>query len=973
MANLTLPLSQAFSRAVAAYNAGKLVEAEQLCQQIINVQPDLFDALHLLAVVQSGLGKKDMALASYDRALTVRPDHAEVLSNRGNTLHELKRYKEAVASYDRALIARPDLAEALYNRGNTLHDLQRYEEALASYDRTLIVRPHLAEALYNRGNTLKELKRFEEALASYDRALAVRPDYADALFNRGNTLQELKRYEEAMASYDRALSVRPHFAEAYYNRGITLHELKRFEEALASYNSALTVRPDHADALFNRGNTLHELKRHEEALASYDRALSVRPHFAEALYNRGNTLRELKRYEEALPSYDRALTVRPDYAEALSNRGNTLHELNRYEEALASYESALTMRPDLAALYNRGITLHELKRYEEALASYESALTVRPDYAEAHYNRGNTLRELKRFEEALASYDSALTVRPDYADALSNRGNTLHELRRYEEALASYESALTMRPDLAEALYNRGITLHELKRYKEALASYDRALTVQPNYADALSNRGNTLREIKRYEEALASYESALAVKSDENHAFSSIADCVNQLCDWRRKTDVADEVIAHVAEKKSIISPFTLLGYSGDPLLQLQCAKNFAAYRATSPSPALWGGTTWRRDKVRIAYLSADFRQHPMAYLTAELFERHDRSRFEIIGVSFGVDDQSEIRKRLVTAFDRFHDVRRRSDEEVARELHDLQVDIAVDLMGYTQDMRCGIFAYRPAPIQASYLGFPGTMGAEFIDYIIADKTVAPFEHQAFYTEKIVHLPDCYQVNDSKRKVAERSPTRREAGLPERGFVFCCFNNNWKITPEVFSVWMRLLHAVEGSVLWLLGDNASAERNLRREAQVRGIDPARLVFASRLPLANHLARHRLADLFLDTLPYGAHTTASDALWVGLPVVTRLGGSFAGRVAASLLNAIGLPELVTHSIEDYEALALRLAKDPSVLEGYRKQLATNRLTHLLFDTERFRRHIEAAYLQMWEIWQRGEQPRSFAVEAEKRG
>ena len=524
-------------------------------------------------------------------------------------------------------------------------------------------------------------------------------------------------------------------------------------------------------------------------------------------------------------------------------------------------------------------------------------------------------KELKRFDEALASYDKALALKPDYAEAFNNRGNALQELKRLDEALASYDKALALKPDYAEAFNNRGNALQELKRLDEALASYDKALALKPDYAEAFNNRGNALQELKRFDEALASYDRALAVQPDHAHAFSGIVDCVNKLCDWRRTTDVADDVIAHVSEKKSIISPFTLLGYFGDPLLQLQCARNFVADRVPSLPRRLWTGATWRHDKVRIAYLSADFHRHATAYLMAELFERHDRSRFEIIGVSFGVDDKSEMRKRLVAAFDQFYDVRRKSDEEVAKLLHDLQVDIAIDLKGYTQDSRPGILAYRPTPIQASYLGFPGTMGAEFIDYIIADKTVAPFEHQPFYTEKIVHLPDCYQVNDTKRKIAERMPTRQEAGLPEEGFVFCCFNNNWKITPEVFSVWMRLLHAVEGSVLWLLGDNESAERNLRKEAQARGIDPARLVFAGRLPLEDHLARHRLADLFLDTLPYNAHTTASDALWTGLPVITRLGKSFAGRVAASLLNAIGLPELVTHSIEDYEALALRLAKD----------------------------------------------------------
>jgi protein O-GlcNAc transferase len=427
--------------------------------------------------------------------------------------------------------------------------------------------------------------------------------------------------------------------------------------------------------------------------------------------------------------------------------------------------------------------------------------------------------------------------------------------------------------------------------------------------------------------------------------------------------------VIAHVREKKSIISPFTLLGYSGDPALQLHCAKNSIAHQVRLPPRPLWTGARWHHGKLRVAYLSADFHRHATAYLMAELLERHDRSRFEILGVSFGVDDESEMRRRLIAAFDQFHDVRATGDEEVAKLLRDLQVDIAIDLMGHTHDARPGILAYRPAPIQVSYLGFPGTTGAEFIDYIVADKTVAPFEHQPFYTEKIVHLPDCYQVNDSKRNIAERTPTRREAGLPETGFVFCCFNNAWKITPEVFSVWIRLLHAIEGSVLWLLRDDESAERNLRMEAQARGIDPARLVFASRLPIEDHLARHRLADLFLDTLPCNAHTTASDALWAGLPLLTCEGTAFAGRVAASLLNATALPELVTYSLEDYEALTLQLAREPSLLEDYRKRLARNRLSHPLFDTARFRRHIEAAYLQMWDIWQRGEPPRSFAVEA----
>jgi tetratricopeptide (TPR) repeat protein len=483
MVELTLTLSQAIGRAFSAYNAGKLVEAEQLCQQIINAKPDLFEVLHLLGVVQSSLGKKDMALASYDRALAVRPDFAEALSNRGIALKELKQFEEALASYDRALALRPDYAQALCNRGNTLHELKRFEEALASYDRALAVRPDYAEALSNRGLTLHELKRFDEALASYDRALTVRPDYAEALSNRGLTLRELKRFKEALTSYDRALTVRPDFAEALCNRGNTLHELKRFEEALASYDRALTARPDYADALCNRGNTLHELKRFEEALASCDRALAVRPDYAEALSNRGFTLHELKRFEEALTNYDRALTARPDYAEALSNRGNTLHELKRFEEALASYDRALIVRPDYAeALSNRGLTLHELKRFDEALASYDRALVVRPEFAEAFCNRGNTQQELKRFEEALASYDRALAVRPDYAEAHWNdallrlltgdfsRGWTKYEWRWKNESQALTKRNFSQPLWLgAEAIDGKAILLHNEQGFGDTI------------------------------------------------------------------------------------------------------------------------------------------------------------------------------------------------------------------------------------------------------------------------------------------------------------------------------------------------------------------------------------------------------------------------------------------------------------------------------------------------------------------------
>jgi predicted O-linked N-acetylglucosamine transferase (SPINDLY family) len=381
----------------------------------------------------------------------------------------------------------------------------------------------------------------------------------------------------------------------------------------------------------------------------------------------------------------------------------------------------------------------------------------------------------------------------------------------------------------------------------------------------------------------------------------------------------------------------------------------------------AAWTGGRYRHERIRLAYVSAHFRNHPMGHLMAALFEQHDRNRFETIAVSLGPNDRSAMRSRLEGAFEKFIEVERQSDHEVARMMREMEVDIAVDRTGFTTGARPGIFALRAAPIQVNYLAYPGTMGADFIDYLIADDTVLPREKRPSYAEKVVYLPDSYLVNDSGRRISEDMPTRSEAGLPDRGFVFCSFNNHYKITPRVFDAWMSLLRQVDGSVLWLLDGTATMRRNLWREAGAREIDPQRLIFAPRITPEDHLARHRLADLFLDTLPCNAHTTASDALWAGLPVLTCAGTTFAGRVAASLLQAIGLPGLITGSLGEYESLALRLATEPPALKEIRQQLARNRAIRPLFDTDRFRRHIEGAYVEMWERHQRGESPASFAV------
>lgn len=820
-----------------------------------------------------------------------------------------------------------------------------------------------AMALHKQG-------RLADAERLYAAVIAARPDQFDALHLLGVLKLGQGQPAEALRLIAEAMRAKAPSPQVWLNHGLALGALGRNEEAAESFERATRLKAKFPEAHNNRGVVLASLGRNEEAAECYKKALAARPNYPDALSNLGNALVQLKRFDEALQAYDRVIAQKPGYADALFNRAFLLRQLGRHDEALKSYDLAVAAEPSHAPAWcNRGVLLNDMGRLEEALLSYDRAVAARPLYPEAHFNRGVTLENLRRLDDALKAYDTALAQRPDLAEALSNRGTVLRGLKRFDDALQSYNRALALRPDLVPALSNRGMILHELKRFDEAVASCDQALAIDPNNVDALNNRGTTLQDLKRFDEAVANYERLLAVAPNHPHAFSGYASSALNLCDWSKRSEIEAMLAQRIADRSTTISPFTLIGYSDDPGLQLQCAQNYRAHRIPATPEPLWRGERWTHDKIRVAYLSADLKAHATAFLMAEMFERHDRLRFETIAVSFSVDDGSTMRQRLIAAFDRFHDVRTHSDRDVAAFLREQEIDIAVDLKGYTNDSRAEIFAFRPAPITAAYLGYPATMGAPFIDYIIADRIVTPFEHQPFYSEQIVQLPGSYQVNDGKRVVSSRTPARPEVGLPEQGFVFCSFNNNWKITPQVFDVWMRLLRDVEGSVLWLLSDNAGAERNLRREASARGIDPARLVFAAREQPADHLARHRLADLFLDTLPCNAHTTASDALWAGLPLLTCLGNAFAGRVAASLVTAAGLPDLVASDLGEYERLALALARDPARLAETKARLAEGRATCALFDAQGFARNLEAAYVRMWETWQRGEAPKGFAVEA----
>jgi protein O-GlcNAc transferase len=989
--------------AIAHREAGRYTEAAAWLTEYLVSQQDDARALAHLAHIQLLRRQDAAAHTALARAQTLAPDSPLVLRNRARLALKSGEIDDAAAAITRALVIdpadrenrliwsavlaakgeagsamqtldavvveRPDYAEALLNRALLHMRGQNPASALADARRAADIKPHLSQAWRLLAALHAEGQQVEAALSALQRYCGLEPEDVTTLASLGGMLRQHGRADEAAVVLARAVDLKPDFVAAWVNYGAALHQLKRIDDAKTAYRKALDIDPNCADAANNLGAVFIDEEKLGEAVAQFSRALTLKPGYAEAQMNLGLALKKQGKLDEAIAHFGHALRLKPDDAEAHCNLGNALRELKRPEEALASYDKAIALQPTYAEPYsNRGSALLDMKRPEEALASCDKTVALKPDNAEAYYNRGIAQLNLTRPGEALKSYDKSIALRPDYAEAYSNRGNALLDLNRPEEALNSYDKSIARMPDYAEAYSDRGIALLNLKRPEEALKSYDKSIALKPDYANAHNNRGGALKKLNRFDQAVTSYDMALVLEPGHKLAFCGLAECAIKRCDWTRRGQVFGELRRRVMERNSVIEPFVLMGYSDDELLLLDCVKSFVQERIVVPPKYLNSGAIWRHDKIKIAYLSADFRRHPMGYVTAELYERHDRSRFEIIGVSFGDDDRSETRARLIAAFDQFIDVRTKSDEEVARLLNELRIDIAVDLMGHTGDSRPGILAFRPMPIQVSYLGFPATTGADFIDYIVADAIVLPVEQQPYYTEKVVYLPDCYMVNDTKRTIAERTPTRQEMGLPEHTFLFCCFNNNWKITPAIFDIWMRLLQQIEDSALWLSQPTEGAEINLRKEAAARGVDPARLVFAKPILIDEHLARHRLADLFLDTLPYNAHATASHALWSGLPVLTCCGQSFAGRVATSLLHAVGLPELVTHSLDEYEALALRLATDGSLLGGFRKRLEQNRLRFPLFDTDRFCRHIEAAYITMWECWQRGESPRSFRVE-----
>ncbi|MDA8881569.1 tetratricopeptide repeat protein [Alphaproteobacteria bacterium] len=746
------------------------------------------------------------------------------------------------------------------------------------------------------------------------------------LYNQGQ-LQKVAEQAKAL------IELYPEEFDIWNILGVACVQTGKLDDAIVAFQQIIALNPNYADAYNNMGNALQEKGKLGEAIASYKKALSLKPNNAHTCYNIGTTLQKQGKLGEAITSYKKALLLKPDYEDACISIGNAFQEQGKLEEAIVSYKKVLSLKPDNAtALNNMGMALQKQGQLGEAITAYNKALLHKPDYAHAHNHKGNALQELGDLKEAVAAYNQALSLKPDYANAWYNKGNTLHKQGKPDEAIVSYKKALSFKPDHADGFNNMGAALLRKGELVEAIASYSRALAIKPDYE---------------------------AVRAQKLHQQAHI-------CDWPG-IEVDEARLAEIGTARQSVLPFTLLSFEDAPQRHRIRSKLYAQEKVPYNILPLNTRHFLKPKKIRIGYFSTDFREHPVAYLIAKVFQLHNRDKFEIFGYSLYGNEKSAVRRRVAKSFDCFINVQDMSDKDVALRARQDKIDIAIDLTGYTENGRIGIFAHRAAPIQINFLGYPGTLGADFIDYIIADPIVIPSTQRSAYSEKIIYLPHTYQPNDNTRVTSQKVSTRAEMGLPESSFVFCCFNNNYKISPVEFDIWMRLISKVEGSVLWLLKSNRWAEQNLLQEAEKRGIKKDRLVFAEKLPPHEHLARHKHADLFIDTFNYNAHTTASDALWVGLPIVTKMGQGFATRVAGSLLNAIGLPELITKNEQDYESLILELATNPDRLSKVKEKLKANCFTHPLFDTEQYTKYLEDGYQQTYQNYCEGHQPRTIIV------
>jgi predicted O-linked N-acetylglucosamine transferase (SPINDLY family) len=870
----------------------------------------------------------------------IEPDPPQInlsaLTAHAIKLHQQGHFKQAAGLYRHILTLEPNNFNALHLLGVIAAQSGNPLDAVELISKAIAVNSNKAQAFNNRGNAYKELDRVQEALADYDRAIDIKPDYLDALNNRGLIFHKQRKYYQALADYAQALAYNPQQAVSFVNRGYTFIALEHYLSAIDSFSQAINIEPDNAEIYVCRGNVFYQIGNLHSSLSNYDKAIELIPDYLDAHTNRGNVLTELNRHDEALECRDKVIELGSPTAESYSHRALTYRHLKQYDAALADCNQALALDPNsVGALNNLGLIQVDLKRFKDAQYNYDKAIEIDPEFAASYANRGNLFIIQQHYQLAIENFNHYLTLKSNDINIYNNCAHAHFMLRQYQEALAVLTQAIEINPNVARVYVNRGLIYGSTYQTTSALADYNRAFELDPDLKGLL---------------------------------FGMRLHTKMLLCDWEDFDALSQKLLERIYHREYVTAPFPALALFDDPAAHKIAAEIYVneVYPHRDRCPVYTSDNNI--SKIRLGYFSADFHEHPVARLMVGVFEAHDRNRFEIFAFSLGSNSQSALRKRLISAFDHFIDCNAMTDMEIAFLAREHQIHIAIDLGGYTKNSKPGIFGHRAAPIQASYIGYLGTLGSDLMDYLIADSIIITDDNREHYSEKIVSLP-WYQANDNLRTMSDKLFSRAELNLPENGFVFCCFNKNYKIVPAVFEAWMRILHRVPDSVLLIYTSSQDTKSKLIEQSTLRGLHPDRLVFADRMPIEDYLARFKSCGLFLDTFPYNAGTTASDALWAGLPVLTLSGLSFASRMAASLLTALGLPELITNNMKAYEDKAVDLATYPDKLLTIRNKLDNLRDRTSLFDNKQFTLNLEKGFEAMYEKWRHNMPPDHIFIES----
>lgn len=892
-------------------------------------------------------------------------------------------YREAASTCEALYQIDAYRTDNLLLLGAVHFQLRNFSECIFYNQQCIRVDPHFAEAYSNLGNALKELGDVGGAVRFYLRAIKLKPRFGDAYANLAAAHTQLGQLAEAAETYQMALVLDPGLVDAHSNLG-NLHKAQgRLEEAKACYLRAIRLDPTFAIAWSNLAGAFRDQGQLDTAIAYYREALRLAPAFADAHSNLGNALKESGAAREAVACYRAALQLRPDFAIAYGNLASCYYDLGEMDTAIRTFKYALQLEPNFPDAYNNlGNALRETGRLDEAVLCYRTALKLKPDHPHAYNNLGNAMKDRGRVKEAVHCYVTAIRLMPRFAAAHSNLGSLLKEQGKPEQALAHYQEAVALQPRFADAYSNMGNAYKDLGRLQDAIRCYTTAIKVKPGFGEAYSNLASAYKDGGQVAEAVACYRRALALRPDFPDAFANLVHALAFVCDWRtREADF--EKLSKMLKKQMAsvnvlpsVQPFHALVYplslAEMKLISQKYAERAKMNVALLDMPPFKFRPKAPGQRIHVGYVSSDFGNHPLSHLMQSVFGLHDRRRFRVTCYALSPSDASAWRRRVEAEAEGFKDVSRLGHGDAARLVAADGVDVLVNLNGYTKGARNEIFALRPAPLQVAYLGFCGTLGADYVQYAVVDREVVPAAARPHYSERLLCMPHSYFVNDhrqSARYVLDRAqlPTRAQYGVPEDKFVFCNFNQLYKIDPAIFDTWMAVLKRVPNALLWLLRFPPAGEANVLAEARARGVPADRLHFTNVAPKEEHIKRGHLGDLFLDTPCCNAHTTGCDILWSGTPLLTLPGEKQATRVAASLLRAAGLPELIAGSYEEYEELAVALATDPDRLFAARGKLEAARDTSPLFDTPRWVKNLETGFDHIYQRWVEGEEPADYDI------